>query len=195
MARVNEVKLKGYFEEYTQINQNRYRIMLKVKRKNETYDTIPCEIKCDYEILEMFLNMEIEVIGQICSKNIWKKGKRVLDIYIIIKDIKFYLEDKFYEKNNKVNIEGFVCKKINLRKTKFKIRIADIMVAINMPNGISYYIPCIAWEEDAKNILNYSIGDYITIEGRIQSRIYYKKDNFGRTVARTINEVSITKFK
>ena len=195
MARVNEVKLKGYFEEYTQINQNRYRIMLKVKRKNETYDTIPCEIKCDYEILEMFLNMEIEVIGQICSKNIWKKGKRVLDIYIIIKDIKFYLEDKFYEKNNKVNIEGFVCKKINLRKTKFKIRIADIMVAINMPNGISYYIPCIAWEEDAKNILNYSIGDYITIEGRIQSRIYYKKDDFGRTVARTINEVSITKFK
>ena len=66
------------------------------------------------------------------------------------------------------------------------------MIAVNRAYNKRDYLPCIAWGRNARFTGDLSIGDKVTIQGRIQSRIYQKKLNDETVINKTAYEVSIS---
>ncbi len=92
---------------------------------------------------------------------------------------------------NRMILRGTVCKPPILRKTPMGRQICDIMLAVNRHYGRGDYIPCIAWGQWALAASKLSVGDSITIDGRLQSRKYIKNAD-GVQTERTAFEVSAT---
>jgi len=91
---------------------------------------------------------------------------------------------------NCVALTGVICKPPILRCTPLGRCICDIMLAVNRRYGRADYLPCIAWGQVAVIVGQMSVGDTLSIDGRIQSRRYTKVLP-DRTELRTAFEVSI----
>ena len=65
----------------------------------------------------------------------------------------------------------------------------------NVISGGNTYIPCVVWQERADQIARYRKGTHVTVKGRLQSRVYIKREFEGneQTYAeeRTTYEVSV----
>ncbi|MCL2415649.1 MAG: single-stranded DNA-binding protein, partial [Defluviitaleaceae bacterium] len=59
----------------------------------------------------------------------------------------------------------------------------------------SDYIPCIVWGRNARFGSKLNVGDRIKIWGRMQSRIYQKKQDDGEFIEKTAYEVSVSKLE
>lgn len=68
--------------------------------------------------------------------------------------------------------------------------ICDVILAVNRRYGRADYLPCIAWGAVAQEVAAMHTGQRLTIEGRVQSRVYTKHEPAG-PVQRTAYEVSI----
>ena len=97
--------------------------------------------------------------------------------------------------SNNVYLNGYICKTPVYRTTPFGREIADILLAVNRAYNKSDYIPCIAWGRNAKYAGALSVGDNISIWGRVQSREYQKKINEEEVENRVAYEVSISKME
>lgn len=84
---------------------------------------------------------------------------------------------------NHIHIEGFLCKSPNYRITPGGRHITDLLIAVHHGKESSY-LPCIYWG-DASDL---NIGNMVSIDGRIQSREYYKGN-----IIHTVYEVSVEK--
>ncbi len=82
-----------------------------------------------------------------------------------------------------------LCKTPVLRRTPLGREICDIILAVNRRYGRADYLPCIAWGAVAQTA-DMRTGQRLTVEGRVQSRIYTKNDD-GVLTDRTAYEVSI----
>ncbi len=92
---------------------------------------------------------------------------------------------------NKVHLQGVLCKTPTLRRTPMGREISDLMLAVNRRYGRSDYIPCIAWGLHARAAAAWSTGTFVSLDGRLQSRAYIKNEN-GVPVEKTAYEVSLT---
>lgn len=79
------------------------------------------------------------------------------------------------------------------RTTPFNREICDLLLAVNRAYDKSDYIPCIAWGRNARFVREITIGQKISVSGRIQSREYNKKLESGVSEVRTAYELSINK--
>ena len=96
------------------------------------------------------------------------------------------------EGENKIILEGYLCKPPIYRKTPIGKEICDLMIACNEYDlRRTDYIPCIAWWKEAREAADFKVGDFVKIIGRIQSRIYRKKLSGDEIELRTAYEVSI----
>ena len=77
-----------------------------------------------------------------------------------------------------------------LRRTPLGRCISDMMLAVNRRYGRADYLPCIAWGQVAMITGNMSVGEALSLEGRVQSRAYTKVVE-GCAQERTAFEVSI----
>lgn len=94
------------------------------------------------------------------------------------------------EDDNRLTLQGVLCKPPIFRCTPLGRNICDMMLAVNRRYGRSDYLPCIAWGTLAHRCAALSVGDGIKLEGRLQSRTYTK--NLGDTAQeRTAFEVSV----
>ena len=91
---------------------------------------------------------------------------------------------------NRILLSGALCKKPSLRRTPLGRSICDIILAVNRHYGRADYLPCIAWGQTAAQIAEMDVGERLTLEGRVQSRIYTKQLASG-TEERTAFEVSV----
>ena len=91
---------------------------------------------------------------------------------------------------NKVSLVGALCKPPIYRSTPFGREICDMMLAVNRAFGKSDYIPCIAWGRNAQYAARFSVGDKISLTGRLQSREYQKLLENGEYMTRNAYEVS-----
>ena len=66
-----------------------------------------------------------------------------------------------------------------------------MMLAVNRAYGKSDYIPCITWGRSARFAAKLSVGDKITLTGRLQSRAYQKQLPDGTVIEKTAYEVSV----
>ena len=95
---------------------------------------------------------------------------------------------------NYIEITGYVCKEPVFRTTPFKREITDVLLAVNRSYNKSDYLPCIAWGRNARFVKTFSVGDKVTVTGRIQSRDYQKKVN-DELITKTAYEVSLNRIE
>ena len=136
----------------------------------------------------------VEVLGQIRTYNEEQDGRNKLNVVVFAREFKLY-DDIKVEHENKITLEGFICKKPIGRISPLGREICDIMLAVNRMYNKSDYIPCIAWGRNAGYASNLSVGTKISITGRIQSREYRKRDFDGNITVKIAYEVSILKLE
>lgn len=137
----------------------------------------------------------IEVLGQIRTYNEEQEGRNKLNVVIFAREFKLCSADAPVSYENKIYLEGFLCKKPIGRISPLGREICDIMLAVNRMYNKSDYIPCIAWGRNAGYASNLDVGTKIAITGRIQSREYRKRDEEGNVTVKTAYEVSILKLE
>ena len=91
---------------------------------------------------------------------------------------------------NRIELSGALCKQPYLRRTPLGRSICDIILAVNRRYGRADYLPCIAWGQVAAQVSQMSVGDRLSLEGRVQSRTYTKMLE-NRAEERVAFEVSI----
>ena len=94
------------------------------------------------------------------------------------------------EDENHLEISGALCKPPVLRTTPLGRTICDMILAANRRYGRADYLPCIAWGSLAYRCGAMEVGDQLSLEGRLQSRVYTKEVN-GQPQERTAFEVSV----
>lgn len=182
-----EVSHKTYGEVF-------YIVILGILRKSGYEDAIRLMVS-----ERLIWNMEletgcaVEVSGQIRTYNQECDGKNKLNIVVFARDVRVLEEDAPHE--NRVLLEGFVCKEPVRRTSPLGREICDIMLAVNRMYNKSDYIPCIAWGRNAAYGGELTVGSKLRIEGRIQSREYKKRDDEGGVTVRIAYEVSIVKIE
>lgn len=137
----------------------------------------------------------VEVLGQIRTYNEEQEGRNKLNIVVFAREFRLCDEDSKIEHENKITLEGFICKKPIGRISPLGREICDIMLAVNRMYNKSDYIPCIAWGRNAGYASSLSVGTKISITGRIQSREYRKRDSEGDVTIKIAYEVSILKLE
>lgn len=91
---------------------------------------------------------------------------------------------------NELILSGALCKPPTHRRTPLGRDICDLLLAVNRKYGRADYLPCIAWGSLAVACGDLSVGSRLRLEGRLQSRVYFKEEN-GVSTPRTAFEVSI----
>ena len=175
-----------------------YRGKMCVKRNSGVLDVVPFIVSDKtVDISKLKVGVMIAVDGVYRSYNCKNgDGKSHLELYVLIKNVCFDLDIVNMEMNNRIYLNGYVCKKPVFRKTPKGREITDILLAVNGSYGRSEYIPCVVWGSNAKKTKDYKVGTQIEIWGRIQSRDYTKwigdaaetKTAYEISVA-TVNEV------
>lgn len=94
------------------------------------------------------------------------------------------------EDENRLELSGTLCKLPSLRSTPLGRTICDMILAVNRRYGRADYLPCIAWGSLAYRCGAMEVGDQLSLEGRLQSRVYTKEVN-GQPQERTAFEVSV----
>ena len=137
----------------------------------------------------------ITVTGQLRTYNFQEGGRNRMRIHVFAQEVEVF--DPLSKiipsyDDNRVILNGYLCKKPTYRKTPLGREIADLILAVNRPYGKSDYIPCICWGRNARYVDSLDVGTCLTLEGRIQSREYMKKLEDGSEELRTAYEVSVS---
>ncbi|MFI3253239.1 MAG: single-stranded DNA-binding protein [Eubacteriales bacterium] len=132
----------------------------------------------------------LTIAGEVRSFNKQQNGARRLIITVHANEI--IREDG--EDANQLKLAGTLCKPPIYRRTPLGRDICDMMLAVNRSYGRTDYLPCISWGALAQRCGEYTVGTALTLEGRLQSRIYTKK--FGeRSEERTAFEISVAQIE
>lgn len=91
---------------------------------------------------------------------------------------------------NRVRLNGALCRAPVYRRTPLGREISDLMLAVNRRYGRTDYIPCIAWGSVAQQCAQLDVGARLSLNGRLQSRGYTKVTEQGAE-ERTAYEVSV----
>lgn len=173
-----------------------YCFLLGIERKSSYRDEIKVMVS---ERLIWNLTLEPEnrayILGQIRTYNESMEGKNRLNIVIFAREFHLLDLDDPDEDENRVQLEGYLCKAPIRRVSPLGREICDMMLAVNRMYNKSDYIPCIAWGRNAGYAGSLEVGTRIRISGRIQSREYRKKDDEGNISTRVAYEVSVVKIE
>lgn len=137
----------------------------------------------------------VKVSGQFRSYNKHEERKNHLVLSVFVREFEEYEEMTFTDNDNRISLDGYICKQPIYRKTPLDREIADILLAVNRPYGKSDYIPCIAWGRNTRFASSLEVGTRLQIEGRIQSREYQKRISDDEYETRIAYEVSISKME
>ena len=188
--RENQVNLRGTVAESPVLShQSRgldfYRFPLEVPRLSGKEDRLNILVpgglslprKGDY----------VAVAGEIRSFN----NRSGLGNRLVITVLARSLTAGIGEPCNLVRLRGRLCKPPVCRRTPLGRDICDLLLAVDRRYRRSDYLPCIAWGALAHHCGDLLPGDPLWLEGRLQSRVYWKT-LANETQERTAFEVSIS---
>lgn len=190
MTSHNEVLLEGtVLSAPTLSHENHgarfYRCSLRVPRLSGQADVLP--ILFPEALLPQAVQGAIlRIHGQLRSfNNKSGSGNRlVLTVYALA------VEPGLGEPCNHILLSGTLCKPPIFRHTPLGRSICDLMLAVGRRYGRADYLPVISWGQLSVRLSTLAIGDTVTLEGRVQSRIYHKVTETGPE-ERTAYEVSM----
>lgn len=187
----NHILLRGDLlglPEFSHENHGRkfYRFFLEVPRLSGAIDTLPvvAELRL-LEGLDLIRGQRMTVEGQIRSHNHTDETGRHLMIFVFACTLSMEDGDPI----NDVTVEGLLCREPTFRRTPLGREICDAMLAVPRAFRRADYLPCILWGRIAQEISRCRTRDHISIQGRLQSRIYTKYQNDIPT-ERTAYEIS-----
>lgn len=179
----NRITLRGSLTELPQFSHENhgrrfYRFYLEVPRLSGAVDILPVIIqeKTLFE-LDPSAGEMLTVTGQIRSHNLRQDGIRHLLIFVFATDIA--AEDG--EPINEAHIEGLICRTPTYRRTPLGREISDVILAVPRAFHRADYLPCILWGRTAQEVSSCQVRQKLSIEGRLQSRIYTKLTDEGAT--------------
>lgn len=165
--------------------QRFYKFPLRVERLSGQCD-LPIIVVSAQTAALLTVGEPIRVIGQLRSFN----NKSGQGSRLIITVFAQSIEPSDGTSFNRILLSGILCKPPTLRRTPLGRSICDVILAVNRHYGRADYLPCIAWGQIALQVAEMSVGDRLTLEGRVQSRTYTKLLDTG-SEERTAFEVSI----
>ena len=188
----NDIVLHGRVEERPQISHSNhaelfYAFALAVCRLSGTPDRLnilaPERLLADCPLER---GDEVTIRGEVRSFNNRSGQGSKLVITVLARQL---LREQG-EDENRLTLQGALCKPPVFRCTPLGRNICDMMLAVNRRYGRADYLPCIAWGALAHRCAALAVGDKASLEGRLQSRTYTK--NLGDTTQeRTAFEVSV----
>ena len=186
----NDVLLEGYpasSPEWSHENHGTqfYRFLLEVPRLSGTPDILPVLLRAD--LLDRAGSQgPLRIRGQLRSFNNRSGVGNKLVLTVYATDI----QQGTGESCNQILLTGSLCKPPIFRRTPLGRSICDLMLAVPRRYGRADYLPVIAWGQLAVQASCLGVGDSLSLEGRVQSRAYYKVTGSG-TEERTAYEVSM----
>lgn len=169
-----------------------YQTTLKIKRLSGCQDFIPVIVSDKLiDVTQKNAGRFLTIHGQFHSHNYYENGRTHLKLYIFAQEIQM-LEEKDAHYENKIFLDGYLCRPPVYRLTPLKREIADFLLAVNRSYGKSDYIPGICWSDNAQEIATYPVGTRVTLSGRIQSREYVKKMDDGHPIRKIAYEISVS---
>lgn len=186
----NEVTLEGIvLEEPSLSHENHgtafYRFPLEIPRLSRQRDTLPVLIP-ENLCSQVQMGASLRIRGQLRSFNN-RSGignKLVLAVYAHL------LEPGTDSFCNQIFLAGVLCKSPVFRHTPLGRSICDLMLAVPRRYGRTDYLPIIAWGQLAVQTSLLSVSDPLSLEGRVQSRLYRKVTETG-SETRIAYEVSM----
>lgn len=187
----NQILLRGSLKELPQFSHENhgrrfFRFLLEVPRLSGAVDILP--VVAEEHIigqLDPSGGEMLTVTGQIRSHNTRVDGLRRLLIFVFAAEV--WAEDG--EPLNEVVLTGNLCKEPIYRRTPLGREICDAMLAVPRAFHRADYLPCILWGRTALEISQCHTRDTISIQGRLQSRVYTKLTPEGQQ-ERTAYEIS-----
>ena len=168
-----------------------YNFNIAVKRLSGSEDIIPITVSERlFDKGDILVGRNVKIEGQVRSYNNCTGPKSKLIISVFAREL-FYDNG---ENDNKIEINGFICREPVYRVTPMGREITDLLVAVNRAYNKSDYIPCIVWGRNARFAGRLAIGDNIKITERIQSRKYQKKTQDG-IEEKTAYEISVSRIE
>ena len=192
---MNKITLQGIIKniEYSHTVQgiDYHKAQLITKRENGKEDIINLKFKRFSNTYRD--NDLISIEGNIRTYSYkLNDTKNKVEVYVFT-----YMDEPSELLNNFVDIDGKICKIGELHKTKSGKDVIDFILANNISNNdksLNCYVPVVAWGKFAKYISKLNIGDYLHINGSLQSREYKKMLNdsdFMIGIAHEINVINI----
>lgn len=133
----------------------------------------------------------VKMAGYCRSYNSVVEGNRHLELKLVVKHIEIC--EKEDECINMVYLMGTLCRDAIIRKTPYGKIITELFLAVNNSRWVTYFVPCIVWNESAESVAKLKKGDKIRICGNFQSRTYQKliSEEKGLYKERMVNEISV----
>ncbi len=187
----NTVILRGQLQELPRFSHENhhkrfFRFVLAVRRLSGSVDLLPVIAEESVlNALDPSAGEMIRVEGQIRSHNQRQNGVRRLLVFVFAASVT--AEDG--EPINSVSLCGPLCRTPIYRRTPLGREICDVMLAIPRAFHRADYLPCILWGRTANQIALCRTGDCISLQGRMQSRVYTKLTEEGAE-ERTAYEIS-----
>ena len=164
-----------------------YKFPLAVERLSGQFDVLQIIIsRQQLDEVPLTVGETVSVTGQLRSFN----NKSGQGSRLVISVFAHTLEHGGETPLNLIRLSGIVCKPPTARQTPMGREICDVILAVNRRYGRADYLPCIAWGAVAHDVAAMHTGQRLTVEGRVQSRLYTKREPTG-PVQRTAYEVSI----
>ncbi len=196
-AEDNEARLVGVITKEPRFShevhgENFYKMSVCSHRLSDNEDeivvTVSERLMCD---IDFECGIRVKICGQFRSYNNYSgEGSRLI-LTLFAREIEVTDE----EFDNRIYLNGFICKPSVFRTTPFGREIADVLLAVNRAYGKSDYIPVIAWGRNARFCENLPVGTNIKVWGRMQSRKYQKKLDEDVVEEKTAYEVSVSKLE
>lgn len=181
-----------------------YTSIVDVERKSGVIDKVPIMVSerladvgslliGDGDVTDKWVGERVYIYGQFRSFNKHDGNRNHLILHLVARE--FFCIDDIGHDDNSIELDGFICKEPIYRKTPYGREICDILLAVNRPYGKSGYIPCICLGRNARFASGLEVGTRLKVQGRIQSREYYKKISDEYSERRTAYEVSILRME
>lgn len=199
----NKIELIGRIasEIVVDVSNSTYEFTIETKRRSSATDKVKCEISREdisFERLYQLKSCQIKAIGKLYTEHTGGDNKhlRIFAHLTQIEEDKNVLPNNF--NTNIVYLECYVVRQPVFRITPRGLAITDLFVACNH-DGRSEYVPVICWNKCAESARYLTVGDKISIFGRLQSREYEKTEvdeKYDRTakVTKTAYELSCIYF-
>ena len=187
----NRITLRGTLESLPQFSHENhgrrfYEFRLSVERLSGATDLLQVIVPEDVlEQLDLSGGEMIQVSGQLRSFNNRQGTGRRLVISVFAERV----QSCSGEPDNRVELEGAICKEPVYRRTPLGREICDVMLAVNRQSRRADYLPCILWGRTARIAASLPVGTHLSVLGRLQSREYVKMLENG-SEKRTAFEVS-----
>lgn len=185
--------ISGFEFNHEVLGERFYRARIKTDRISGMADVLP--ILVSERLInekQSYIGRCAEIKGQLRSYNLYEGGQSHLILLVFAKDLK--IQETKNGHDNKIFLDGYICKKPVYRITPLGREIADVLLVVNRVYK-SDYIPCICWGRNARYAGKLPVGSRIQLWGRIQSREYQKKISEDNIMNRTTYEVSVSRME